>query len=267
MLAVIIQGLKRKKIATMAYCLASMFFMWMYIVMYPTIAEQSAEFEKAFSSYPDEFFQIFNIEELKFDSVEKFLSVEHYSIVWPMMVLFFTISLAGFLIAMEVEKGTLSLILARPISRFKIFISRYLAGFISLIIFSIFSVLIAIPLCALHNVRYDLRGHITTLILCLLFGGAIFSLAMMFSAFFSEKSKVYMVMGGGLMIMYVFNVAANLHESWEKLKYFSFFHYFDYNASLIDHTISRAALMVFIITIVISFISGLIIFNRRDIAI
>lgn len=267
MLALITQTLIRKKVAIIVYCLAGVLILWMYVAMYPTFSEQAEKFEEAFNSYPEEIFQAFGVEDIGFDSTEKFIGMEHYSIIWPLMLLFMMISLAGFLLAAEVEKGTLSLILARPISRTKIFLSRYLAGLIILIIFCVISIFAVVPLAELHNVDYNIKGHISIFILSFPFGWAIYSLAMMFSAFFSEKSKLYMVMGGTLITMYVFNVAANLKENWKNLKYFSFFNYYDYNGALIENTISNQSIFIFTAVIIISLFCGLLIFNKRDVAI
>ena len=105
MLAIIVQTLKRKKISLIIYCFASSLFAWMFIALYPAIFEQAEQFEEVFSAYPEEFLKVFSIESFSFDTIEKFLALEHYSIIWPLMALFFMISLAGFFIVAEIEKG------------------------------------------------------------------------------------------------------------------------------------------------------------------
>lgn len=267
MLAIISQAIKRKKWSIFIYSLAGVLFMWMFVAMYPSIANEAEVFQEAFSNYPKEFFQIFNIETLNFDSLEKFLAIENFSIMWPLLVLFMGIALAGTNIAGEIEKGTMSLILARPISRATIFVAKYLAGMLSIFIFIVLSIFFIIPLATLHNVSYILESYITIAVLGFFFSLAIYSLSMLFSSIFSEKSKVYMVMGGIIFPMYLFNVVANLRNSWEDLRYFSFFHYFDYNKALFDYAIGWESLFVFGATIIITFTCGILIFKHRDVAI
>jgi len=267
MLAIIFQTIKSKKISLISYSLGALLFLWMFVSMFPSIQEQSEKFAEVFSSYPEQFFSIFNIEELQFDTLEKFLAIEHYSILWPILALFLMVSIAGVGLSGEIEKGTMSLVLARPVSRLKIFAARYIAGLMMLVIFTLFSVFAVIPLSALHNVDYSLESQLAVSLLGFLFGWAVFSLAYMFSAVFSEKSKTYMLMGGVLVGMYALNIAANLKENWEDLNFFTFFHYFNYNKALLDAGIGRDTLFVFIATIVISTVCGALIFHKRDIAI
>lgn len=267
MFAITLQTIKRKKWSIITYTLAGILFMWMFVAMYPSIADEASVFQEAFSSYPEEFFQIFNIETLSFDTIEKFLALENFSIMWPLLVIFMVIAFAGTSLAGEIEKGTMSLTLARPVSRATIFVSKYLAGMFSILFFNIGSIFFIIPLASLHDVSYILESYTTIAVLGFFFSMAIFSLSLFFSALFSEKSKVYMAMGGIMFAMYLFNVVANLRDSWEDFKYFSFFHYFDYNQALFEYEISWESLFVFGITIIITFICGVLIFKHRDIAI
>jgi ABC-2 type transport system permease protein len=195
------------------------------------------------------------------------LALENFSIMWPLLVIFMVIAFAGTSLAGEIEKGTMSLTLSRPVSRTTIFVSKYLAGLVAILFFNVISIYFIIPLSRLHNVTYILESYTTISVLGFFFSLAIFSLSSLFSALFSEKSKVYMVMGGIMFSMYIFNVVANLRESWEDFKYFSFFHYFNYNQALFEYEISWESLFVFGITIIVSFVCGILIFKHRDIAI
>ncbi len=136
-----------------------------------------------------------------------------------------------------------------------------------LLIFTSCSIFPVIPLAKLYNVDYVFENYVTIAILGLLFGWAIFSMAMMFSSFFSERSKTYLITGSVLIIMYAFNVSASFKETWKNLKYFSFFHYYDYNQALINNSIDNLSFWVFGGTILICTLIGAIWFNKRDVAV
>lgn len=267
MLTIILRTIKDRKVSLIIYCLAVIMFVWMYVAMYPTISRDAEDFQKAFDSYPQEIFEVFGIEELSFDTLEKFLAMEHYSIIFPLMLLFFLISIAGGSLAGEIDKGTIENILAKPISRLKLFFSRYLAGVISLLVFTAASVFSAIPLAMLHDVDYQGKGYLYVFALSLLFGWAIFSIAYMFSALFSEKSKVYMFTGGLFLLMYVINIASTLIEKLEDLQYLSFFYYYDYNKALMDAAIDWLPIVVFAGTAIICTAIGAFYYHKRDIAV
>ncbi len=267
MLNIIWRSLKDRKISLAVYCAASALFTWMYIAMYPSMMKDAAAFEEAFANYPSELFEVFGIEELSFDTIEKFLAMEHYSIVFPLMLFFLLLSFAGAALAGEVDKGTIEHILAKPISRLKLFFSRYLAGLVTLISFSAVSVFIAIPLAMLHDVDYFTKGYIYVFLLSLLFGWAIFSIGYMFSAMFSDKGRVYVFSGGLLLLMYVANIASTLLEKLENLQYLSFFHYYDYNSAIQDATIDWLPALVFAGTAIVCTAIGAIYYHKRDITV
>ena len=266
MLTIILRTIKDRKISLIIYCLAAALFVWMYVAMYPTILNDAEDFQAAFDSYPKEMFEIFGIEDLSFDTLEKFLAMEHYSIIFPLMLFFFLISIAGGALAGEIDKGTIENILAKPISRLKLFFSRYFAGIAALLVFAAANVFSAIPLAHLHNVDYTGKNFLYVYAISLLFGWAIFSIAYMFSAMFSEKSKVYMFSGGLFLLMYVANIASTLIEKLENLQYVSFFYYYDYNKAIIDASIDWLPITVFAGTAIVCTIIGALKYHKRDIA-
>ena len=90
---------------------------------------------------------------------------------------------------------------------------------------------------------------------------------MFFSAIFSEKGKANFTVLGILIVMYFINIIALLKDNLDKLKYLSFFYYFNYNDILVHNKIDHLTWWVFIGTFVVSTVVALIWFNKRDIAI
>jgi ABC-2 type transport system permease protein len=264
---IFLRTIKDRKISLIIYIVASVGFMWMYIAMFPSMQDQAANFQELMKSYPQEFLKAFNIEELSFDKIEKFLAMEDFSIIWPLMVMFMMISVAGGVLAGEIEKGTAEIILSKPVSRLRIFFGKYLAGMFILAVFTACSVFFVAPLCTLHNVDYVMENYVRMAAIGFLFGLAVFSLAIMFSAFFSERSKPYMFSGGILVLMYVANIVANLKDQLKNFKYLSFFHYYDQNQALIHNTIETNSIIVFAGVAVFCTVIGAIYFSKRDIAV
>ena len=259
--------IKDRRISLIVYCVAGILLLWMYVALYPSILEQAENLNKLMESYPEALMKAFGIKDFTFDHIENFLAVEQFSIVWPLIVIFMMISLAGVSISSEIEKGTMEILLSRPISRLKVFFGRYLAGIFTLLVFTICSVFAIVPLAELHNIDYVFENYITLAILCFLFGWAIFSLAIFFSAVFSERSKTYMATGGILIAMYVLNIVASLKDNLSDLKYASFFYYFGHNDALIHNTIDNLSIWVFVGVIVVFTVAGAIYFKKRDVAI
>ncbi len=259
--------LRDKKTMLIIFCLAAIAMVWMYVAMFPSIQEKSADFDKLMEAYPQEILQAMNIETLSFERIENFLAMENYSIIWPLLMFFLAISLAGFALVREVDSGTAEILLSRPLSRSKIFLARYLAGLVSLVVFTLVSVYAIIPWGEIYKVDYDLGGHSKLLLMNLLFAWAIFSLAMLCSAWFSEKGKAYGAISGLLVLMYVFNIIAGLKEELEDLHYASFFYYFNYFDALVNGELAWLNIAVFVGTALISTIISWLIWQKRDLAV
>ncbi|MDD5040061.1 MAG: ABC transporter permease subunit [Patescibacteria group bacterium] len=263
----ILRYLKDRRVSTIVYCIATIALLWMYIAMYPTIQQQSATFTEAFKNYPEAVMKAMGIEMMDFSHLENFLAMEQFSIVWPIMVIFLVTAFASNALSREVEKGTMEIVLSRPVSRLKLFMSRYIAGIAVLIIFTLASTLMVAPLAAIHNLDYQFGNYLKTALVGFLFAWAVFSFAMLFSAIFSEKSKVAMVAGGTFIGMYVLKIVASLIERFEWLKYVSFFHYFDANETLIRGNVEVLPIVIFAVVALVCTVIGVVLFQKRDIAV
>lgn len=256
-----------RKYFLLAYNLFALVFMWMFVGFYPSIRDEADRFNELFEAYPQGMFEALGIENVVFTSMESFLALEYYSIIWPLLAVIMFIAFAGKSLAGEVEKGTAELILSKPVSRMKLFLARYGAGAAILIIFTFISVMSIVPLAAPYDIDLVIEAHWKVGFLSLLFGWSILSLSMMFSAMFSERSRAYMSVGGLFLVMYMITIASRMVEKAENLQYASLIYYFDYNQALMELVINWTSVAVYIAVAVISFVVGLLWFIRRDIAV
>lgn len=261
------QTVKDRKISLAVYSLAGLLFLWTFVAIFPSMHEYSETYEKVMESVPEAFFKILGIKTAGIATFEQFLAMEHFSLVWPLMAIFMLLAIAGSGLAGEIEKGTAELVLAQPVSRLKMFWGKYAAGLFALAVFTVFSVFTVSPLAAIHGVSYNMAYFGLAAAISILFGWAIFSMGMLFSAVFSETGKVYMICGGILFVMYVLHVISLMNENLEWLKYASFFHYYDYDAALSDGTLGIFNVLLFGGVIVICTALAAWWFNRRDIAV
>ena len=246
MTAIFWRSIKDRRISLIVYMAAALLFMWMYVAMFPSIAAQAESFTALIESFPPAVFEAFGIEDLNMSTIESFLSVEHFSLVLPIMLIFMLTSVAGRALAGEIELGTVELLIARPVSRLKLFVARYAAGMGILITFTVISVFTVVPLAGLHGVEYHAASFAAGALIVFLLGWAVFSMAMMFSSLFSERSKVYMASGGILLTMYVLNVLALMKDNLDGLKYLSFFHYYAYSDALVNQSLYGTGCLVFV---------------------
>lgn len=266
-LALINKELYQRRWALFGYSFAAISFLLLYILIYPSFQSEMAKFNQLLEAYPKALLQAFNIEQLQLSTFEGYISAEHFSFVWPLMAIFLSMSLAGVAFAGEVEKGTMAFLLSQPISRARIFIAKYLAAVLAILLFVVLSVVAIIPLAGIQNISVNAGNILKTAAISLLFAWAIYALSAMVSSVTSERSKSYFAVGGLLLIMYVANVVSGLVSGLDWLKFVSFFHYFQPAKILSGEAIAFSSYAVFVLTIILSFGIGLVIFLRRDMSV
>lgn len=268
MLKLFLQTIRERQTLLVIYCLSGIALLWMYIGMFPSMQKQSADFAKAFQSYPPELWEAFGITDINsiFSSVEGFLATEQFSFVWPIIAIALSLGYAGATFAGEIERGTIELILSEPISRIRIFWSKYFAGLTMIIIFTLVSILVAIPLANMYDLTFQPNHFYKVTFLSLLFAWAVYALGLFFSTLFSEKGKVFFITSAILILMYVLNIIAMLKESLESLKYLSYFYYYDASSALISGRLENEAIWFFGLIIIIFSLLAAWRFNTRDIA-
>lgn len=267
-LALITRTIKSNRTLLLANILICALFVWMFAVFFPTMLENAQELQEAFESYPKDFLKAFDITDMgsMFASFEGFLAVEYYSIIWPIVAIILVLSCGSAAIAGEVDRGTIEILLAQPLSRVRLFFAKYIAGVVIIAALVLFSNLSVAVFSELYNVGYQWRSLWMISALGFLFSLALFSVTMVFSSLFSSRGKVASLMGGVVIVMYGLDLVSKFKESVEGFKYLSFFHYFDHNAALIDHQIAPLTIAVFLGVSVVCTLMGLVVFEKRDIA-
>jgi ABC-2 type transport system permease protein len=264
---ILLKELKQRRFSLIAYCLAALAFLWLYISLFPYIQQQSQNYMKMLESFPKGLMEAFGFENAFFTNIQGYMASEMYTLIWPLLALFLLISHAGSSIAGEIENGTIGTLLAQPISRLRLFAAKYLSGVITLVIFIAVTVLSCMPIAAIYKLEFNASHFMIFSIAALLFGLAVYSFALMVSALHNEKSQVYFITGGVLFAMYVLNIVAGLKPGLANLKYASVFHYFSPGNALIWGHIDTLSILVFVIATVVFGAIGLIAFKRRDISI
>ncbi len=266
MMTLIIRTLKDRKNSIFMFIGTGVGLLWLYVAMFPLFQKLGKDMVEMFSSI-EGLADMFPITEEVFESIENFLAMEQYSLMLPLLLVFLLIGLASSSLSGDVEEGTVEIILARPISRLKLFFGRYMAGIVSLVLFVAFTSLMIIPLGELHSLEYNINNFLSISLLLFLFGWAVFAIAMMVSAVYSEKNKVSMYVGGGVLFMYILQIVATTNEKFDFVQYFSFFYYYDYEAAILQNTLATSNIVVFFVVAVITTIFGAWWYNKRDVAV
>jgi ABC-2 type transport system permease protein len=269
MLAFAFRMLHDKLRSFIIYSLAAVGFLEMYVALFPAIRQQASQFDQMLKSFPPELFKAMNMDPstLSFATLESYLSTEYMSFLWPILAIFFAVSLANYISVAEIDKGTIETLASLPASRSRIFVERYFAGLLILAGFCAISLFGVIPLAKMHSSEYILGNYLTASVGSFLFIWAVYSLASLSSVLFSERSRANMLSGGVLILMYVIQIISTLKESLSDLKYLSFFHYFNGSDLLVKNVYPEYMLLALGGFAVIAVLLSLVWFNRRDLSV
>lgn len=258
--------LRQRRIALMAYSLGGLAMIWLYVSIFPSMQAQLGDYTKLIESMPKGLMKAFGAATVT-NNFEGLIGTKLFGFVWPLIMLFMTVSFSCSAIAGEIEKTTMGLWLSSPVSRLKIYWSKYFAILIALVIFVVLTVLAVLPMAGLYNIDVSSKHILLLSVVGSLFALSVIGVTFLVSSLFSEKSRVYAVVGGGLVIMYAINLLAALSDKFANLKYASFFYYYNSDTLLSGGSINYASLFVFGLTAIASVVAGAIIFKRRDISI
>lgn len=249
------------------YSTIGLFFLVIYVSLFPSLKDQNQNINEVIKSFPPEIMKAFNVEVFTANTIEAFLTSKHFSLLWPLMGAFMVIAYASYALAGEIEKGTMALFLSAPVSRLQVYVAKYIAGIMGIVLFVAVTALATIPLGQVFGIEVSVEKFLQFSAGGFLFCLAFFSVSYMISAFSSDRGRTSMISSMLLLFMYFANVISLLVDKLEPLKYLSFLHYFNANELLLREGLTIQTIIVFTaITIITSFVGGYW-FNKRDIAV
>jgi ABC-2 type transport system permease protein len=266
MIPIIKKELREKRTSLVFFIILAIALTWVYIVLFPTVRDQAESLNKMVEMYPEALKKAFKLEGGGFNTIESFLSYELFSLMWPLLVIMLALSRAGSAIAGEIERNTIGTLLSQPISRIRIYLSKFISGHVSIVLFVVASILSPIPLAWLYGFPVHPRNFLVTAVLCFFFASAVFSVGLLGSAIASERSKLYGVVGGSILLMYILNVVSGIKPSLENLQYGSIFHYFNATDVLLHARLPIGSCLLFMGISTVSAVIGAFVFKSRDLS-
>ncbi len=200
-------------------------------------------------------------------SIKGFLCVELFSGLTLYIMIYFLIQYAG-AFCCEMENKTIDVILSTPLSRRRLFISRYLSWVaMNLILIVSWIVFIYIGVRALgEEAEVSLADVARTMILFLPLILSVQGFCMLASVVTNESRKAYGISFGIYFGMHFLEMVGILSERLSFLKYLAVFHYWDYNVIFIDGIVPWGSIVLLTLVSIGLFIAGLVVFERRDLA-
>lgn len=262
MVNLLLQELKQKRGGIIGYGIGMALWAWIAFVIYPSMAEQFASFQLP------EFYKMFG-DMTDIGSLEGFLAVEYLTWVPILLGIYGLIAGTGTL-AGEEDQGTLEQLMALPIPRWQLVLTKTLAIAIALLLILLIghigvwvgyqSILNQIETDITHSDL--LRATLNGLPIVLLF--TTFSLWL--GAFLPHRREAGVVATTVFIATYFLQAFAGISEDVEKFQFLSPFYYYDGKAVLTGGW-NSGNLAVLLGMSLLFFVFALISFQRRNITV
>jgi len=194
-----------------------------------------------------------------------FMAVYFYGFLVIMFPLIYCIILANRLVAVLVDRGSMTFLLATPNSRAKIITTQgfYLAFSVSLLLALTATIGIAASE-AMFPGEMDIPAFIKLNLVTIMLTLAISSICFFFSCVFNE-SKFSLAFGGGIPILFfIINMLKNIGGKNEWLKYLTLYSLYDANAIVTGEQELIAICLPFAAITVALYSLGVIVFSSRN---
>jgi len=218
------QELKMGRKSLIVWCISLIGVLLLFMLMYVSISDQLAEFQKVFDSFPVEFRRAFAAENLNLDTVMGFYPFAMTYILLAGAVQ--AMNLGVSVLSSEVREKTGDFLFVKPVSRFRIVAMKMLSVFIQILITNaVFFIASWVILEMIRTTDYDNN-------LYLLFTGTLFFIQIFFASFgffisvFLRRIKTVLPISMG--VVFLFYIIFLLNETLKdvKLGYISPFDYF-----------------------------------------
>jgi ABC-2 type transport system permease protein len=258
--------LKDYRISVLLFSLGTSAYSAMMVSIFPSIQSSASDLAGYMDKMPAAFKEAFDISLGSFTTIEGYLSIEYFSLVWVLILISFTLAFTSQSLAGEVDKGTMETLLTQPINRLNVLFSKSFTWLVNiLIIMAATFIGVFIP-AAIAGIEVSYFGFLIFSLAALIFFWAFFGLGMFFSALFYDRSKAIFAPLGILFIAYLVDLVGKLYPDFEKFRVLSLFKYYGNPAEVMqDKVLPGMDLGVLFGVGLVFFIFSAIVFKRKDI--
>ncbi|MBN1192497.1 MAG: ABC transporter permease [Coriobacteriia bacterium] len=228
--------------------------------------EMGDALQKMMDSYPAEILAIFGGNEVSFATAGGFLQIEFLGLMWIIIIASAAILFAGRMFSGEIGAGTMEFLLAQPLSRTAIAVTRVIAfaGYALLL-----SVCTFVPIQVLgptYGVELGAEAFWSLFGLGTLFILGIGGLAMLLSSMFRDSGKPAAITSGVLLLFWIADMVANVSEAAEFFDPVNLVSYWQPGLIINGESAASESWWVYGILALVTLAGSVLVFSRRDVA-
>ena len=245
------------------FCISLVLYSWMMVWFWDQMGDSLS---KMIENYPPEILAMFGGDQVSFASMGGFFQIEYLGLMWMIIIASAVVLFAVKAYSGEIGGGTMELLLAQPLSRTRVAITRVVAfiGYALLLNVSTF-----IPIQVFgpgYGVELGAETFWTVSALGLLFTLAIGGIAMLLSSLFRDGGKPAAIASGVLLFFWIADMIANVSEAAEFLDPVNLVSYWQPGEIINGGAAAPEAWWIYGALAVVTLAASIVVFSRRDVA-
>ena len=266
-LRLFLSNLKLSRWGLVAWIVLILLYGMLTMYLYPTVTESTIDILGYLNTLPEPMKAALGYDGIDFSNAtftpESFATIE-FIVLWPLLIGVYGI-FSSIGIAREAERGTLDLLLAQPIKRYKVLISKFAVFVVAALLIAAASLLGLVFGTAIINESVNTTSLALALFEALLLVLAFASIAVLCSVIFLEPRKSLLVSGVIMAGSYILNfIVPILGPSLEWLRNLSLFYHYQPHDVVGNASLNGTAVTVYAVVAIVCFAAALIVFQRRD---
>ena len=255
--------LRGSKVSVPVLCFAALLFSFVFLATFDAFGDM---FFEMIETMPQGFRALIKASGEYASEEMGYLAVGFREPIYLIIILSFVIASSSSAIAKEIERGTIFLLLSRPVSREDFFLAKLATTFIGTVLLLCFAILgtwLGSIVFGVNGIDYDLVFKIQINVFFLAI--AVAGIGYLISSMLSEGGKTLALSSGVTVLMFFIEFLADSLPSIDWIGYVSVFHYYEPSILVNSESLSWVNLSILIIVGFIGLILATIMFKRRDI--
>lgn len=263
MIPIIKSSLSQRRFFIFGWSIFTFSIIAIKMAVYPSFEDQADQLQKQFESLPPAMIKLIG-GSTDFFSPVGFLNSQIYFFILPLILSIIAVIVFAGSINKEEESGSIENILARPVSRTKFLVSKYIYSTVLTMIIALVALVTAVSFVLIVNVDISVKHILVVSLASFLLATALGSISFVLSAGWL-KTKKYAV-GTGLFFtiggFIISSLAATVSWLSSSSKIFPFEYY--KSEDILYGYYHLANLWVYISIIIVCFVLSIVFFKSRD---
>lgn len=245
------------------FCLSLVLYSWMMVWFWQ---QMGSSYSQMLENYPKELLALFGGNEVSFATLGGFFQVEYLGLMWMIIIAAAVVLFANKAFSGEIGAGTMELLLAQPISRARVALTR-VVGFIGYAVALNIATFVPIQLIGpAYDVDLSAGTFWTVFALGLLFTLGIGGFAMLLSSMFRDSGKPGAIAAGTLLVFWIADMVGNVSKVADAFDPVNLVSYWQPGKIINGGAAPAEAWWVYGLLAAVSLAGAVAIFARRDVA-